>query len=490
MTRYFKKVHINLSIAFVSSCFVWLAVSPLGSIPDEPVHVIYSASVVRGELGIQEDWGVVNVPSAVAAAPSKACFAFKANTIASCQTKLIQDGADSKTVLGTTGYPPLYYSLVGLPTLFGFTETTWYLMRIVSILLSSLLVIFSLFSAKETLKKNSSVGVLLALTPMVSYMVASVNPNGLEIVAGITLTFSLVHFWLTTRNNANENSKKLLLSAALSALVLSTIRPYSWILTLALLSVLIIGCNGLFRAMFLRANKGLSFVVVFSPLIGLFWTIFVRASQSKFGIEVVLSEQSSFKQIVRETVPRLDNYWTSTVGLFGWIDHAGFQILDQVWISAIALMAILTLMIGQVREKISVALLVFGSVVLAPIGIYLLLFTDGVGYQSRYAMALTCSIPLLLNGLLLNGDESRNDSILRITVPVVVTSAFIGAWFNSAFRYSFGLPIHIPDREETVEVLNWTPIWLQILGLISVIAFISVAINSVRSEKAKLVIDA
>lgn len=490
MTRYFKKVHLNLSIAFVSSCFVWLAVSPLGSIPDEPVHVIYSASVVRAELGIQEDWGVVNVPSAVAAAPSKACFAFKTNIIASCQTKLFQDGTDSKTVLGTTGYPPLYYSLVGFPTLFGFTETTWYLMRVVSILLSSLLVIYALFSAKETLTANSSVGVLLALTPMVSYMVASVNPNGLEIVAGITLTFSLVHFWFATRNDAYESSKKLLLSATLSALVLSTVRPYSWILTLALLSVLIIGCKGLFRAMFLRASKGFAFVILFSTLIGLSWTIFVRASQSRFGIEVVLNEQASFRQIVRETVPRLDNYWTSTVGLYGWIDHTGFQIVDQIWISSIALMAIFTLMIGQVRENISVALLVLGSVVLAPIGIYLLLFTDGVGYQSRYAMALTCSIPLLVNGLLSNRDESRNDSILRITVPVVCASAFIGAWFNSVFRYSFGLPIHIPDREEMVQLLNWTPNWLQILGLLSVIVFISVVINSIRTEKAKLVIDA
>ena len=468
--------HTNLLIMFISSCFVWLAISPLGSVPDEPAHVIYASAVVDGQLGIQENWGEVFVPADVASVSSKTCFAFKPDVPASCQHDLTPDESATQMVLGTTGYPPLYYAAVGLPLLFGFNENSWYAMRLISIALASLLIGLALFAARSTLELNSSTAVLLALTPMVSYMVASVNPNGLDIVAGITFTFSLVHFWIASRKNLNLDATKLLISAAVSAAVLSNVRPYSWLLTIALILVLVIGCSGLLTFIKTSINKKISLTIPLTLLTGFAWTFYVRTSQANYGATVTLADQSSFTQVIRDTVPRLDNYWTSTVGLFGWIDHTGFQLLEQAWISTILLIAISITLIGVLREKISTALFIVGSVIVAPIGIYLLLFTDGVGYQARYAMALTCSIPILLQAFVSNKNYFDNKSIVNTAVPALVLVTFLGAWLNSSFRYAFGLPLHFPDWVDVINIHIWFPPILQILAVASLFVFISIGI--------------
>jgi hypothetical protein len=474
--------HTNLLIMFISSCFVWLAISPLGSVPDEPAHVIYASAVVDGQLGIQENWGEVFVPADVASVSSKTCIAFKPDVPASCQKDLTSDESATQTVLGTTGYPPLYYAAVGLPLLFGFNENSWYAMRFISIVLASLLIGLALFAARNTLEMNSSTAVLLALTPMVSYMVASVNPNGLEIVAGITFTFSLVHFWVASRKDLNIDATKLLISAAISAAVLSNVRPYSWLLTIALILVLLIGCNGLLTLMKTSINKKISITIPLTLLTGFAWTLYVRASQASFGATVTLEDQSSFTQVIRDTVPRLDNYWTSTVGLFGWIDHTGFQLLEQAWISTILLIAISISLVGLWREKLSTALFIVGSVIVAPIGIYLLLFTDGVGYQARYAMALTCSIPILLQSFIANKNYFDSKSIVNTAIPALVLFTFLGSWLNSSFRYAFGMPLHFPDLIELIDIKIWFPPILQFLALSSLFVFIYIGIANFSNK--------
>ena len=83
---------------------------------------------------------------------------------------------------------PMYYAIVGLPSLIVTSTTGMYLMRTVSSLLGALflaLAIMSVFCWSS--RRLLQIGVLLAATPTAAYYASSVNPNGLEIMAAICL---------------------------------------------------------------------------------------------------------------------------------------------------------------------------------------------------------------------------------------------------------------------------------------------------------------
>lgn len=472
---------------FVSSCLVWLTISPLGSIPDEPAHTIYASAVVRGQFGLTEDWGNVSIPTNIATSSSTTCFAFHPEIPASCQTDLEQESALTNSKLGTTGYPPFYYAIVGLPSLIGFNEVTWYGMRLLSVLLSSLLVGLALFSSRKTFNQHLIPGFLLAFTPMVSYLAASVNPNGLEIVAGITFTFSLTRFWLESPKEDSEarDLRPLLVSASTSAFFLSIVRPYSWLLLIALLFVILLGCAGLTSALKQKQNRKFALATSLGLVLGFVWTLFIRNIQSTLGVEAAMENKSSLNNVLHETVPRLDNYWNSTVGLFGWIDHTGFQPFEQIWISITLLLGIYIIIVGKMRQKLSTAALLFGSVVLAPIGIYLFLFTDGIGYQARYGMALTCSIPVILFAYIKSNKVFVNVVAISTVIPLIVTMTFMGSWIKSLFRYVFGLPLHLPSAGDIEGATFYGPAIIGTIGLISMTIYLILSLTYLQKIPIK-----
>jgi hypothetical protein len=219
---------------------------------------------------------------------------------------------------------------------------------------------------------------------------------------------------------------------------------------------------------------------------GLAWTLFIRVQQNIFAPAFIEDSDLNLVSILKEYGPRLDNYWTSTVGLFGWIDHTGFQLLEQLWISVIVIYFGLVIILATLRQKISSALLLVGSVILAPIGIYLLLFTDGVGYQARYAMALSCALPIFLAAFSLRNKAQEYLSLVLIT-PMLVLLAYFSSWSKSGFRYWLGLPFRTPDGDELAGATYWAPGWVAMLGLIAFITFtwmiLNIAMNTLRSRE-------
>ena len=158
--------------------------------PDEPAHAIAAAAAVRGQIDVRdqpEPLGpeeLVRVPAWTASTKTLfACFVFSAEP-ASCSPKL---NSGTESVPAYTQYAhniPLYYLLVGVPSLVSTGATALYAMRMVGTLVNSSLIALGLFLVTRYRPQRALfAGVLVALSPMVFFITSVLNSSGMEIAA-------------------------------------------------------------------------------------------------------------------------------------------------------------------------------------------------------------------------------------------------------------------------------------------------------------------
>lgn len=166
----------------------WALATPLAGSPDEPSHIIKAAAVVRGEfIGApagRPSWTIVQVPVGVADAQSwSQCFAFHPDVTAACSEDppIGLELAPAWTSAGL--YNPVYYALVGWPTLFiDHGGAAVVAMRLVSAALSSALLAVTIVMLRSFGRpKIALIGTLVAMTPMLFFLNGAVNPNSLEV---------------------------------------------------------------------------------------------------------------------------------------------------------------------------------------------------------------------------------------------------------------------------------------------------------------------
>jgi hypothetical protein len=189
-------------LALMLSIGAWSLATPLSQGPDEPDHMIRAAAVVRGQFGgtqSEEHWnntpigevGAVEVPKWVLQFPSVS------TSISICTAKPRScefvhhpptDGSDTTNVLSGTQFsrfPPLYYLIVGLPSLLGTGGGAQWGMRFTGVLLDSALLALGLFLlARYHPRRLPLLASMVALSPMVLFLTSVVSSSGIEIAAG------------------------------------------------------------------------------------------------------------------------------------------------------------------------------------------------------------------------------------------------------------------------------------------------------------------
>ena len=176
----------------------WSFASPMGSGPDEPAHLIRAASLVRGELlgtpladtvSATKAYVTVEAPQVFARLENDVvCFRYKPPSVpASCQGTLDGSSSEVHVDIYVGRYSPLYYSLVGLPTLVAVNPAGMYLARLASGALSAAMLALAVVSLRRCRGAPLlAAGLALAMTPMVLYLAGVVNPSGLEISSAIS----------------------------------------------------------------------------------------------------------------------------------------------------------------------------------------------------------------------------------------------------------------------------------------------------------------
>jgi hypothetical protein len=220
---------------------IWLLATPPLAAPDEPQHLAKAAAVVRGQfLGPSAEGPRTHVTLPAGFGDLfgyPGCFAFHTRQPASCAPPVTDRGGPGVDLTTTAGrYPPVYYALVGLPTLVVEGLASDLAARVLSALLCAALLATALvWSAAAGGPRLAPVAIALGFTPMVLFLSVVVNPSGLEVAAAAAAWAGLLRLVHTD----TAITRGLLVGAVAVMCALVVARPISvfWM-------ALIVGLNG------------------------------------------------------------------------------------------------------------------------------------------------------------------------------------------------------------------------------------------------------
>lgn len=340
---------------------LWSAATPLMGFPDEPAHTIKAAAVVRGQVMVEEGTsfghGVhVKVPDYIANLHTQGCYKFNRGQAADCAPLIYAD--DTYTNIGVTSagsYNPMYYWLVGFPTLFMSGAPAIYAMRLMSALFCA--VFFAAgFTALTELRRPQYAVILAALatTPMVLFLGGGINPNSLEIAATMAAFSGFVVVVDNWRNTQVVVPALATVSAA--TVVLANARQISLVW---LLCALIVGvCSFKLRRTLqvFRDKRVLTAVAITVPgtLLGLFWIYVASRGPANVGVAPDgIASPHPDAPLYRGFMIMLDrtyDFFPQYIGVMGWLDTPSPELVMLAWGAFMIVALILPLCIRPLRS--------------------------------------------------------------------------------------------------------------------------------------------
>lgn len=209
----------------------WSLATPGYAAPDEPAHAYRAASIIRGQLlgnpdNVPGDPRVVVQVPATLTAVGPSCFAFQPSMPASCMPGWTERPGSRPVTTYTGRYPPLYYLVVGLPSVFttGAMMLLW--MRLAGDVVNALFLTAGFAMLRRLRTPWAMAWGVVAVTPMVLFIGSVINPSGLEICSAFALWCSL----LAAVRAPTRGGKSPLIWAAVSAVVMESTRGLSPVL--------------------------------------------------------------------------------------------------------------------------------------------------------------------------------------------------------------------------------------------------------------------
>lgn len=423
---------------------LWSVATPLYAAPDEPVHVIKAAAVVRGEL-VGDTRGApsgafakVDVPAFYGAARNRsdpACFHDRPEVPASCAPALSKGSGEVASWIYVAHYPPLYYALVGLPTLLGQGTFVLYLMRLVSALCSSVLVgLAAMCAICYSASRLVLVGGLVACTPMVLFLGGVVNPNGLEVAAALCVWTSGA---VLVTEHADDPPPLLVGVLGASACVLELTRSLSpfW---LALTALVLFGIaeKGALRRLLARPAVRLALVVVAVVGAGAVSWVLAEHATSVAATGSVAGQPAS--TVLETSIARTDAYVRDMVGVFGWLDTDAPLFTYVTWYGLVAVVGLLAAAVARRRQAVVLGLLAL-AVVAVPVAISASQAARyGYVWQGRDTLPLAVGLPVVGGALLGRSLLARAGRRLAVVAGAVTVLAQGAAFFEALRRYAVG----------------------------------------------------
>ena len=328
----------------------WAVGTPVMTSPDESSHVVKAAAVARGqwsgELGpppvdrTRPGAGtIVQLPVDLEASiylPN--CIAFRPDATADCHGDLPQRTADLVPVETFAGqYPPLYYFVVGLPSLVLTGETALYGMRLMSAFVSALLVGWAAYRMSTAVGRHLAVtGVVVALTPICLFLGGTVNPIGLEITAALS-------FWaacLALVRAPGGVATGAMVQAAVSGAVLVNVRDSSpfWAALVVVFAVLVARPGRLREVVRHRAAPAVGVTALLAAAAALSWAALHGSAVSARGL---FPEYADPAAAVLAIAGRSYEYLLQMIGNFGWLDTPAPPVTYLAWYVAVGALVLL-----------------------------------------------------------------------------------------------------------------------------------------------------
>lgn len=406
----------------------WAFAAPYDGPPDEVQHVIRAAGVVSGQFApeptILDNWdgrwsrglgAYQTVPEGLHSPAT--CWGFNPDKPASCQTP-IHGGPLAEVPTSAGRYNPTYYAFVGLPVRLWPGWGGLVLSRLISAALSAAL----LACAFAVLVRWSRFGLMLgglvaASTPMLAHLAGAVNPNGLEITAGIALFAAGIPMLLDDRPVASR--RPLYWLFGISAVLLALVRPLGPLWLVCALAALALGLSrARIRELWsTRLVRNWLLATGAALLASIAWTLVMRT-----GSVVPPDDDMPYISPLQAALTYFEDwniYFRGMVGAAGWFDIFIPSPFYWLWVSFVAGLLLFALVaVGWIDRWRFVPFVLGGFV--AP-GIMQVAKANVLGLQvigGRYMLPLLVGIPLLaaflLDRTLMNARLSRTMTRLFI----------------------------------------------------------------------------
>ena len=451
----------------------WAVSNSPGSSPDEPAHLTKALGVATGQwAGREADYPVtpefgpaqlpwINSVTRSFAVPRRStfgtiatCNAFRPEEPSTCiDLELERREGDrtnrEKTHVGS--YQPAPYVPLGLAArLGGSAEGAVLAGRLVvaGVSLALLgLAAASLWSAAW--RSWSTLGLIVAVSPMVVFLASSLSPNGMEIAGGVAMGAGAIAIG---RHADPRRIAWLALGAGGTVMALARSTGPVWATCLLLLLVALAGFRG--SVIRLRAGGVRALAALVSIAVGcaatLLWDLaFMPGPPRPPQPGRLLDAVASFPELLRQSI-----------GVFGWLDTAMPALAYTAWRVMLLALLGLALLVGTRRERL-VLLGATSAVLAATIGLALAaVYPTGFGTQARYTLPLAVVLPLL-SGEIVARRRHRLAGLLPRKLPLVfaVTAAavhFVG-WYANGRRHGVGTdgPLFFIGRGEWSPPIGW-----------------------------------
>jgi hypothetical protein len=424
-------------------CCCWVVATPLGAAPDEPTQFVRAASVGRGQFlgtriaGKPDAYTLVKVPRTYTF--DVPCTAFKPEVTAACQTLRPPSARIVPHATYVGRYPPLYYLLVGWPSLLTSRYVGFYLMRVVGALINSALLAAAVAAARRwSSSPLLGAGLAVAIAPEALYLASVMNPNGLEISAAIAAWTAAV-IW--TGDHYRRPPPGLVVLLGTSVVVCASTRPISLLWPAFILVCLLPAAWGRLRPIELLRKRrdvlGWTSASLAAAVADLLWV--VRAHSLALPDVSGRLPNDSLGYILRAAVGREGRLFQMGVDVLGWFDVTALWGVDQIWYVTGATLVILGFMWLRGRDLASVVAVVSASL-LFPIVITVATAAKmGLDLQGRYLLPLWVGVPILAAGLVRPRLAGAAPTFrLRIAVVGLVAIGQFVTFFWALHRYVMG----------------------------------------------------
>jgi Predicted membrane protein (DUF2142) len=473
-------------------CVAWALATPLTAAPDEPAQIVKAAATVRGEFtgkptpaqpGAVREFRVPAVFNSIYNLPI--CYQFHPKVPAGCAPHVPSSGRTVTSTSYVGRYPPLYYAIVGLPTLVMHSESVVYFMRILSALIDALLLSLALTIAALWCRATMLFeGIALAITPMVIFLAGVVNPSGFEIAAAIcawTAGLALV------RNGALRPARAVLISFIVSGCALELTRGLS-VLWMGLILVTLFcleprSCAQLLRRWPVRIG------CTILAIVGALAVTFVLSAQT---LEVLHSTEygpfhGSFVVLTEHVLGLFGGYAHQIIGVFGWLDTPSPLLVTFLWTSLVGFLLILGISASRRRDGWVLIGVIAGAVIVTVAVIEWNAGSAGITWQARDGLPLYVGVPLVAGvaipkqSILGFGDAVRWRIAAVLAIAVGASQLVDFVW--TLRRYTVGLGKTVNLFQPVLH--GWSPPpgtrLMVALGAVAIVLYATLLFNRMRS---------
>ena len=436
---------IALALTFLNLA-AWSLATPLFASPDEPAQVARAAALVRGELightirNAGDPSTKVTVPVTYSLRPRTVdCFAFHDTVPASCTGVPKASGASVATSTYVGRYPPLYYALVGWPSLLTTSTTGLYLMRLMSALLNAIFLALAIMTvATWSRSRLLLVGVVLAATPMTFFLGGVVNPSGLEITSAICLWCGGLVLVL---ERASPPPPRLIVVVVVSMATLMLTRGLSplWVLFIIALLALLAGKQALREVARSRGSRWALIALLPCAALSVSWIVGAHALDL-LAVGAPVSNKIAGPVEVAQIFGFSGGWIQQMVGIFGWLDTLSPLVTYLFWYGSVGLVLFLALICGTVRQVTMLVGLIVIVIVVPVIISFGQAHRLGIIWQGRYILPMAVGIPLAGLAIVeqspaIRWSRTRVASLLCVGAGVAEFAAFATA----LRRYTVGV---------------------------------------------------